>query len=65
MSNDQLKHLKAAFNQVLREKDPEQVNWGPAGMPGEVKVAGEEEPKWKHVYALDKGHLPPRCLALL
>lgn len=26
MSNDQLKHLKAAFNQVLREKDPEQVN---------------------------------------
>lgn len=34
-------------------------------MPGEVKVAGEEEPKWKHVYALDKGHLPPRCLALL
>lgn len=61
--NDQLKHFKAACNQVLRERDPEQVSWGPARMPGEIKKADKEGPEWKQEYAIEKGHLPHRYLA--
>jgi hypothetical protein len=36
ISNNQLTHFKAEFNQVLKERYPELVNWGPGRMPREV-----------------------------
>ena len=64
MSNDQLKHFKVTFNLVLKERDPEQVNWEPTGMPREIKAVGKE-PKWRQECAVDKGYLLHRCLDLL
>lgn len=49
MSNDRLKHFKVAFIPVLRERDPEQVNWGPAGMPREITVVGKNPSGGKSV----------------